>query len=184
MKLLFDLFTLADGYSILRYVLRYLQWEHGLPAIAVLHSVLDEVGADPAAYPSISWVLSYFMAYRFMPGGWKRFYDEIAALCETVHGVQRDSAFDAVLRFNEVVMPDDTLVYPLTAVLEHDVVGWFQAQPGGDRPLSTWPAASFAVDDPEGMASLDIDSARYDSHQYFWELRSVLARARSLLAPA
>jgi hypothetical protein len=29
------------------------------------------------------------------------------------------------------------------------------------------------------MASIDMDYIQYDSHQYFWELRSATARAKS-----
>jgi hypothetical protein len=30
------------------------------------------------------------------------------------------------------------------------------------------------------MASIDMDYIQYDSHQYFWELRSATARAKSV----
>ena len=60
-----------------------------------------------------------------VPGGWHQFYDEVADFTQTVFGVQRDSGFNAVLHFNEMVMPDDALSYPLNVQLEHDFLTYF-----------------------------------------------------------
>lgn len=183
MKAIFRVFEVADGYATLRYVLRYLQWEHEIPALAFLHRLLDVITEDPGAYPAISWTMRFFTTDKFMPGGWKGYYDEIAALAEGVYGIRRDSAFDTVLLANEMAMPDDTIRYPLTLPLDHDFVAWFQdhnARPVRQvRPLADYPPAEFTVDDPDGMASIDMDYIQYDSHQYFWELRSATARAKS-----
>jgi len=184
MKAIFRIFEVADGYAALRYVLRYLQWEHGIPALTFLHCVLDEITGTPATYPSVSWVMKFFTTDKIMPGGWKVFYDEIAALAAAVYGIERDAAFDAVLLANEMAMPDDTIDYPLTLPLAHDFVAWFKDHNGRPvravRPLSDYPPGTFTVDDPDGMASIDMDYIQYDSHQYFWELRSATARAKSV----
>jgi radical SAM superfamily enzyme YgiQ (UPF0313 family) len=183
MKAIFRVFEVADGYAALRYVLRYLQWEHEIPALTFLHRLLDAITEDPGAYPAISWAMRFFTTDKFMPGGWKGYYDEIAALAEAAYGIQRDSAFNTVLLTNEMAMPDDTIRYPLTLPLDHDFVAWFQdhnARPVRQvRPLADYPPAEFTVDDPDGMASIDMDYIQYDSHQYFWELRSATARAKS-----
>jgi radical SAM superfamily enzyme YgiQ (UPF0313 family) len=54
MNAIYGFFTVADGYSVLRYVLRYLQWEQGIPAVEFLHQLLDEINTDPDKYSSSS----------------------------------------------------------------------------------------------------------------------------------
>jgi len=184
MKAIFRVFEVADGYAALRYVLRFLQWEHGVPALEFLHRVLDEISGDPTAWPTISWAMKFFTTDKIMPGGWKTFFDEIADLAHQAYGIDRDLAFETVLLANEMAMPDDTVNYPLTRPLPHDFVAWFKDHNGRPvrkvRPLSDYPPGEFTVDDPDGMASIDMDYIQYDSHQYFWELRSATARAKSV----
>jgi radical SAM superfamily enzyme YgiQ (UPF0313 family) len=184
MKAVFNVFTVADGYSALRYVLRYLQWEQDIPALDYLHSLLDEITVAPGKYPAISWAMKFFTTDKIMPGGWKVFYDEIANFTNERYGIDRDSAFNTVLLVNELAMPDDTINYPLTMPLEHDLAAWFHDHNAKQglvvKPLNTYPAGSFSVDDPDSMASINMDYIQYDSHQYFWELRSGTARAKSI----
>lgn len=184
MNVIYGFFTVADGYSVLRYVLRYLQWERGIPALEFLHNLLDEVSATPAKYPSITWVARTFIQAKFMPGGWKGFYDQVAAFASDRYGIQRDRAFDTVLLVNEMVMPDDSLCFPLSRDLPHDFVAWFvdhsARTPHPVKRLETYPPGVFEVDDPDSMSSIDMDYIQYDSHQFFWELRSSIARAKSV----
>lgn len=184
MKAIYNLFTVADGYSALRYVLRYLQWERGIPALEFLHKLLDAVNTGPGAYPSISWAVRFFTLDKFMPGGWKAFYDQVAEFSLICFGIQRDPAFDTVLLVNELAMPDDSLRYPLSRNLAHDFVAWFSdhsgRRPHEVRRLETYPPGVFEVDDPDSMSSIDMDYIQYDSHQLFWELRSSIARAKSV----
>lgn len=184
MNAMYAFFTIADGYSVLRYVLRYLQWDHGIPAMQVLHAILDQVESAPDAYPRLTWAVKTFLNFKFMPGGWKMFYDEVAAFVSDRFSVARDSAFDTALRVNEMAMPDDGLNYPLKAELQHDLVAWYRdhsgAKAGAAGQLETYPPGTFEVDDPDSMSSIDMDYIQYDSHQFFWELRSSIARVKSV----
>ena len=184
MNAMYVLFTVADGYSVLRYVLRYLQWEHGIPALGFLHKLLDQVNSDPERYPSLTWAAKSFLGFKFMPGGWKAFYDQVAAFAEEHYGIQRDLAFDTVLLVNEMAMPDDCIRYPLKKELPHDFAAWFTdhsgKKAGEPRRLETYPPGVFGVDDPDSMSSIDMEYIQYDSHQFFWELRSSLARPKSV----
>jgi hypothetical protein len=185
MKWLYQVFTLADGYGVLRYVARYLQWEHDISVVVLLQTLIRAVREDPATVPRLAWVLRYLSSYRFVPGGWRGVYEEVAEVCMTHFGIVRDSAFEAVLTFNEAVMPEASQVYPMTVSLPHDVEAWFVHRRGGGlRPLRSFAPASSDIDDPDGLATLDISTVRYDTHQYFWELASPLRRATSrLMAP-
>jgi radical SAM superfamily enzyme YgiQ (UPF0313 family) len=184
MKAIFKVFTVADGYSALRYVLRFMQWEHGIPAMQYLHDLQKAFSNEPASYPSICWAMKFFTTDKFMPGGWKAFFDEIAEFTEKTYGVSRQGPFETVLLVNEIAMPDDSVDYPLEVPLENDLVAWFQDHNGKPvhevRSLADYPPGKIAVDDPDGMASIDMDYIQYDSHQYFWELRSPTARAKSV----
>ena len=185
MKAVYEVYVATEGYGALRYVMRYLQWEHGIPAVRVMHDLLDAVKAEPGRFAAIAWVVKFFNTEKCMPGGWRRFYEEVAALVGGRYGIRRDSAFDVALKVNEAAMPDESRAYPLTIPLDHDFVAWFTehnvrvGRPERVRPLSTYPPGEFTVDDPDGMASINFDYQQYDSHQYFWELRSPVARAQS-----
>ena len=183
MKALNGVYVATEGYAVLRYVYRFLQWEHGIRAVDVMQRLIDQVASDPERFPAISWVVRFFGLQKRMPGGWRRFYDEVADFVRATWGIERDSAFNAVLRVNELSMPDDTASYPVQAELEHDVVAWFRArnvrEPVELRPLEDYPAGRISIDDPDGMVSVDPEYLQYDSHQYFWELRSPISRIRS-----
>jgi hypothetical protein len=183
MKAIYAAFEIAEGYGLLRYVLRYLQWEHELRALDVLHGLLDRLRTAPQRYPLLTWVFHLFRTQKTVPGGWHAFYDELASFLQAEYGVTRDDALDTALRVNEATMPDDALSYPLSIQLPHDFAAWFshrKVAPAELRRLAEYGPAEFTVDDPDLMAHIDMDYLQYDSHQYFWELRSVIARPKSV----
>jgi radical SAM superfamily enzyme YgiQ (UPF0313 family) len=183
MKAVYRAFELADGYSTLRYVLRHLQWDHGIQSLDFLHRLSDTVRRQPERYPRITWAIRFFVMEKSMPGGWHGFYEEIARLAAEAFGVERDSALETALLVNELAMPDDGLAYPVSAKLHHDFVRYFQDHSGDadapKAPLADYPPADFTVDDPDLLAHIDLEYLQYDSHQYFWEIRSAIARPKS-----
>jgi radical SAM superfamily enzyme YgiQ (UPF0313 family) len=184
MKLIYHVHTAADGYSTLRYVMRYLQWEHQVPAMRLLHDLARLVRDDPDRYPAIAWVLRFFNTEKCLPGGWRAFYDQVAAFVEAEYGIVRDSALDVVLQVNESVMPDEALTYPLTVSLAHDFVAYFQTHNRlgveSVRPLSSYGPGTLTVSDPNNICRIDIEHQQYDNHQYFWELNSPVCRPQSI----
>jgi hypothetical protein len=183
MKALNNVYVATEGYGALRFVYRYLQWDHGIPAMTVMQAINDLASTDPDRYPAITWVAKYFAGNKCMPGGWRGFYDEIAALVDATWSVGRNAAFEVVLRANEAAMPDEAITYPLVLELPHDVVAWFRAHnvrgPVDAPSLAGYPPGRLVVDDPDGMVSIDHEFLQYDSHQYFWELHSPISRTRS-----
>ncbi|HUG99503.1 MAG TPA: radical SAM protein [Gammaproteobacteria bacterium] len=184
MNLIYQAYTVTDGYGTLRHVMRFLQWEHGIRAIDFIHELTDLAYATPDRFPAISWVIRQFSAEKCIPGGWKQFYDEIAALVEASYGIHRDSAFDVVLQVNEAVMPDDARHYPLSVELQHDFVSYFAAHNRRRKtsitPLRAYPPGRLTVSDPNGMAHIDVEYQQYDTHQFFWELHAPVSRAKSI----
>ncbi len=184
MKAVYYAFEVADGYGLLRYVLRYLQWEHGVPALGFLHALLSAIGTDPERLPALTWIFRLFLTEKSMPGGWHGFYRDIRLFIIEHCGIEADSALDTVLAVNEAAMPDDSLAYPRDLQLAHDFPAYFvDRKAGGDssaRRLRDYPPGVFRVDDPDLLAHIDMNYLQYDSHQYFWELNSAIARPRSV----
>ncbi|MAD77259.1 MAG: hypothetical protein CML20_21185 [Rheinheimera sp.] len=180
MKAMYQMYVMADGYSLLRYVMRYLQWEHGIPAIRFLRDLLQQVTDTPTRYPQISWAVRFFNQDKTMPGGWATFYQQIAMFIRQHYTLPDSTALATVLEVNLLCMPDDTLSYPLTAQLAHDFQRYFKEFKQLKTPLASYPPATFEVTDPNSMVSVDMNYLQYDTHQFFWELHSEVARPKSV----
>jgi len=176
-------FNIADGYSVLRCVLRYLQWDCGVDALDFLHALLFQTRKNPARFPAITWCVRFFGKDQTMPGGWKSFYDEIAEFAKSEYGIERDSAFDTVLHVNELLMPENCLDYPLTVDLKHDIEAWFTTHINQDNSspekLSGFLPATLEVTDKFGLSRVVTEIVQYDVHQIFWSLSSPISRRRS-----
>ena len=184
MKRMYKVYMMADGYSVLRYVIRYLQWEHQIRAIDFLQDLLKFVRAKPRKYQHISWAVRFFNQDKCMPGGWTAFYQQMAEYIQQQYGINADSGLQTILQVNQLCMPDDAMQYPLQVNLAHDFTAYFSAKSSEaahkDKPLTAYPPAKFHVSDPNSMVSIDLDYLQYDSHQYFWELHSDVARPKSI----
>jgi len=183
-NVLYYLFTIADSFSILRYVLRYLRWDHGILPLNFIHKLHNEIQNDPYRYPTITYMSKVFQYYMSVPGGWHQFYNEVADFTQTMFGVKRNSGFNTVLHFNEMVMPDDALSYPLNVQLEHDFLTYFMEhnlKPTQNKKLLiTYPPAATIIDDKYFYGHINYNNEQYDSHQVFWELQSPVARIQSI----
>ncbi|MBV2128121.1 B12-binding domain-containing radical SAM protein [Arsukibacterium indicum] len=180
MKAMYQMYVMADGYSLLRYIMRYLQWEHGISAITFLRDLLRQVTDDPNRFPQISWAVRFFNNDKTMPGGWAGFYQQIAMFIEQHYQLSDSSALATVFRVNLLSMPDDSLSYPLTAQLQHDFKRYFKEYKQLQKPLASYPPATFEVADPNSMVSVDMNYLQYDTHQFFWELHSAVSRPKSV----
>ncbi|WP_437617413.1 B12-binding domain-containing radical SAM protein [Sorangium sp. So ce1151] len=180
MRRLYDAYRLYEACGILFYVLRYLQWDHGIQAVDFLRRLVGVLAADPGAYPALVWVDRY-SPWNLNVGGWRPFYEDLARYLEDRHGITRSSALEAVLRMQEAVLCEPERTLPETVRLPHDVVAWWRDHGAGTsrQPVSarldTYPPTEVVVDDPDGLCRLDLTRQRQLSHQFFrWELRSPL----------
>ncbi len=184
MKAMYNIYTMADGYSLLRYVTRYLQWEHNIRAVDFLQDLLKFVRQNPNRFKQISWAVRFFNNDKCMPAGWSVFYQQVAQYISQTYGIDNDSGLTTILQVNQLCMPDDTLSYPMQVTLAHDFTAYFSAKSSQaahkEKPLTDYPPAKFHVSDPNSMVSIDLDYLQYDSHQYFWELHSDVARPKSV----
>lgn len=191
MMALWSAYDIADGYGVLRYLLRFLQWDHGVPATEFIHALVREghEGRDPAtAWPAIARLLRHFAAERRMPDGWAPLYDEIGRFAAERFGIASDSALAAVLQVNRFAMPQPGRRLPQEHALDHDVIAWFEAhsrlgRDGDHRAgprLHDMPAGRLIVEDPQGLCEIDpAQVEQYDNHQVFHDLPLSIARRRS-----
>ena len=183
MKHLYHLHTLIDGYSLLRYVCRYLQWEHQIQYTDFLIKLRAMLVTEPQKYPHMFFAFQFFEADKCMPGCWQLFFEEVAVFSEKTFSIEVDSGFNTALTVNELAMPEQGRVYPYQVKLEHDFESYFRHNKSLDNPkkrkLNSYLPATMTFDDPDGMASLASEHVQYDSHQFFWEIRSSIARAKS-----
>lgn len=180
MKAMYQTYTMADGYSLLRYVLRYLQWQHGIKAVDFLQTLLKHVTERPADYPMLTWAVRFFNQDKSMPGGWYGFYQQVGDYILQQYNIPTDSALQTVLMVSRYSMPDDGLTYPLTLTLQHDFSRYFHHAKHSAVPLSEYAPAQLVISDPNSMVTIDMNYLQYDSHQYFWELQSSVARPKSV----
>ncbi len=184
MKGLYRIYMMADGFSLLRYVLRFLQWEHQIRAVDFLHDMLLFIRKNPTKYQQLTYAVRFFNQEKSMPGGWSVYYQQLEAYIHQAYQIKAGSGLLTAMKVNQVCMPDDSQEYPIKINLSHDFSAYFIAKTNGaeygDKPLTDYPAAKFHVSDPNSMVSIDLDYLQYDSHQYFWELHSDVARPKSI----
>ena len=187
MKALYEVYVMADGYGLLRYVMRYLQWEYQVAAGQFMHDLLDDCTAEPDRYPLLTWAVRFFNSDKSMPCGWQAFYAQVSQYLQARYQVAIDTGWQTVFKVNTAAMPDDAVSYPKQIALDHDFVTYFKAasqvlshSEESVQPLMSLSPASMTFTDPNRLASVDLNSAQYDSHQYFWELHSAVARPKSL----
>ncbi len=147
-------YTAFERFGILRLVLRYAQWDHGVPAMDVVRRILTLSETDPGRYPLLDWVSRHFDHFNAPPLGWRAFFDEVGDFLEHELGIGPSPDREAVLAAQAFVLPDVGRSFPDTRALDHDVVGWFRDHTRalwGDgvaeplRPLSTYPATELTV---------------------------------------
>ena len=157
-----NLFVVAEVFGLLRQVLRWVQWDHGVPATDVLDHLLDVTEATPDRFPHLTWLTGYFDLFQAAPVGWGRVGEELRALLTEDHGIEASSALHTVLAVQRFLMPTPGRALPETLDLEHDYVAYHRdataslfttGRAGGPpMPLGRYPRGSLTVArDPLGL---------------------------------
>ena len=162
------LYELAEKATLLRYILRFLQWEHGIPAMEFLHRLLCEIKAKPEDFPD------YLSTYEHWGHFDRRliavfndpdtFYASIWRFALEVLKLPVDaSAATAVWQLNAVVVPRRGRRYPIEVESQYDCVDYFRncIAPAADetrRLHIARPAIRFEVSDPEGYSEMDLEN--------------------------
>lgn len=170
-------FEAFDGFATLRYVLRFLAWDHGLDPLAVVQALVDAARADGVRYPSLAWVAGGMLRRGGPPFGWRSFYSDVVRVISGRWSVPTDTALETALLVNEHLMPAAGRFFPARVELAHDFVAYYEARRrGGERALRDHPPGTLDVRDPHDLSSMSSGGRQYDDHVVHWELESVLAR--------
>ena len=119
-------FMAADVYGTLRHPLRWLQWDHGVPATEAMEHISDLAIKDPSRYPALTWLVECFDLHPLPPAGWTSFYDEVRSFMVDQYELDpNDSALECVLQVQQALMPWPGRVFPATVELKHDYVRYY-----------------------------------------------------------
>ena len=147
-------YTAFERFGILRHVLRYAQWDHGIPAMEVVRRILVRSEDDPGRYPLLDWVCRFFDHFNAPPVGWHAFFDEVGTFLDEEFGIGPSSDREAVLAAQAFLLPTVGRSFPASLALDHDVVAWSRDHTralwgdgvsGPGRPLVEQPAAVLTV---------------------------------------
>lgn len=183
-ELIGRLYTLLEGLGLMRVLLRYMQWDLGIPATRFLLALARRLMEAPEACATVRRENDTLLI-DVRAGGWRGFYDEMTAFAVEAFGVVVDTAFLAARQANEAIMPGKGLTLPLSLPLAHDVAVWFGANQGktGGAKLASHGPAAFPVSDPHDLCRhLLAREHALGGYQLWWELDSPLTRVRT--APA
>lgn len=195
MKRLRLLFRAFEHFGLLRHVFRWLQIDHGVRALDLIHEVDRAIEADPGRFPLLTWVGRYFDLVTIPPGGWPPFYDEVSELLYERYDLAGDPGLAVVLQLQEFLMPRRGRRFPDVVTLDHDYMAWVDHhRAGGRTPLARFGPVDLAVDDPGGVCDdrlvrngFSIRREEACDNPFWvlndWELDSVLARPMATGVP-
>ncbi|MCB1690389.1 MAG: radical SAM protein [Halioglobus sp.] len=197
MKKLYTTYQFYVKFGVLKYVLYFLQIEHGVPAIKFLRTWLDcMLASDPdlplseRIYNEVlngaqhkDWaVLHWGENADFLFHAPEALYDEMFFFCEREFNVKPDPREVRTLTTaQQAVMPREGREYPYEVSLEHDIDAYVRqiltepsvsALEGSLKKLSQWPEGKLVVE-PDAGGSIKPDHFMADhAHSGQWELAS------------
>lgn len=187
------LFRALEHYGLLRHVLRYVQHEHGVRAVDLIHDIDRAIVTEPEEWPALTWVGRYFDLYSVPPADWMSWTDEVSAFLDTRHGIKRSPGLDTVLQVQRAVLPYYGRHFPDPVELPHDYSAWHQRlpRPGVESstfsPLESYGPGLLVVTDPGRICATAIGRNNFVTRRdqvaenlfwmvNHWELASAVGR--------
>ena len=183
-------FNAVHVYGMLRYVLCFLRWDHGIDPIDVMHALATEP-ALAREYPLLHRLLDVDASHAVdlvhthetmrermrSEGAWRGQADELCHFVQKRWPVPESSALAVARTVAAAVMPVAGRTFPERLALEHDFVRYYrERRAGGRRRLDEYLPGELAVDDPLELSNRVFTIRRATRLQ--WELASALAAAR------
>jgi radical SAM superfamily enzyme YgiQ (UPF0313 family) len=191
MHVIYGSYTALVSHGVARYLLHWLQHDHGVPAMAALAQIRARAEAGP--YPVLAKTLAHFRrtldtranVFKYSSAvlltPWTRFYADLARLLKDAFGTPEDSALRTILEVQRALMPAAGRALPQTVQLEHDVTEYFaelrRARASGStpRPLKSFAPGVLEVSDPLRMCRRPLELLLpYATNRIHFELASPL----------
>lgn len=191
-----------EVFGSLRHVLRYLQWDHDMPAMDLVDRIVSTVDEAPDRYPLVAFHLRHFEDVLLPPVGWGPFLAQARDLLVNELGVADDSGLDTAFAVTQHLLLWPGRQLPSSADFDHDYLAYFRSagtslletgEPGvPDAPLVSYGPGSIDITaDPFEVAAM---FGRWNDNDPFqqafdYELASPLVaytstQAVSTLAPS
>lgn len=182
-----SIYLMGENLSYLRYVMRFLQWDHGIEAVKFLDDLQAALSGQPQDFPKFADSFVFQNATvavahipeseSFRVNSFSRledFYQAVKRFVCSRYGVPQDSAMDVAFQVNRAVLPDPTKSYPLTVELEHDFVSYIQDhRQGKGYSLTEYGPGEMKISDPEKRSQYPLTSAVQNTiREQTWELPS------------
>lgn len=169
-------YELTEKSTLLRYVMRYLQWEYGLPASDLLFSIARTCRLEPDRFPwyltagSDGMALSKIDCMQEIRKDPEPFYESIWAHIRERMGLALGSEADRIVfQLNAALVPRRGARYPIDVESHWNVLDYFASciapQSGETRKLMrTDRPQSFQITDPQGLATMDLEDASINNN--------------------
>ena len=194
MELIYSLYRVLVGFSVLKYFLYYLQADHGVQALTFIDDLRKRLKEAPRSMPwtralvqpilKTPWDLEWTRAtYRWSAEDWTFFHHEIMDFVLSSYGIVPDAAMNTILSVQAILMPRGGRILPETLQVQHDITAYFQelsslrslSQIGQNRKLPEYSPGTLEVSDPGGLCQGVLNEKyMYDTHSLDWELTSAL----------
>ena len=199
MKRLYTTYQFSVRFGVLKYILYFLQIEHGIPAIKFLDRLLRSTLASDQALPLSRRILDEIFGHRSRHRDWavlfwednadflfedpEAYYQEVFEFAEREFDVIfSESEIDTLKRAQQAVMPRIGRSYPYEVSLDHDMaqyIGQIKETPSltkldnAVKHLSEFSPSRLIVSAETGAIS-STDFQTVVSHDDKWELESAL----------
>jgi hypothetical protein len=128
--------AIANHFGVFRQVLRYLQWDHGLPATSVLRALQRRINSEEAPLPAVRQLVSDFEHEVATGPNWDAVYEEFSEFVAQLVP-EADPLLPEVVALQAFLMPANGRSFPDSTVLPHD----FSAYSKGARRHAFDPVA-------------------------------------------
>jgi hypothetical protein len=182
-------------FGILRYVVRWLQWEKALDPLEVIHDLVRDVPAQ-LEYPllgvligdastvskSISDLVDTVVSFReqLRKGAlWEALSTQFISWASRRYDFCEDDTLRHLGWVQARLMPSAGRTFPDRVAMTHDVANWYDDwRNGRGAPLGTYGPTVLDVADPFGLSSQSYFETVSRVPAYSWELESALSQIR------
>ncbi|MEZ4729303.1 MAG: radical SAM protein [Caldilineaceae bacterium] len=181
---LYALYELCEHFSFLRYIMRYLQWDYGIPAMDFVHAIMQNPQHTPTwirenadkQHKGIELLVSLMAELE-------TFYADVSKFAQAVFQIPIDDAFNMVVKINQAVLPLPGRTLPVVMALPYDFERYFLdhlAHKADAGRLTSYGPGQLVISDPYNFSERGAQViGQYNMRQSFWELDSSIRKKQT-----